>query len=260
MSSIIELTGQKSIGYKIKLHGCPEKSFVPPGFKPSKGSCLRVNARGIVSYNHPDLYPGDWSPGSRKFKAPVVHPQQTDSKTVYEALSESIEARRIKPKSYARLQSHHGRPVGRGYWMVNTDGHTALITKDKTKVNANENHFTVFDSLWDKWKMVAEISDPEFHLAIKRAAIMAPESGMVQLFGNRDTITVYSKTEGQCDYVGKVPAINGEFWQTAVNVKFLEPLCGVWPLYVNYSEKHAAIVFYPQSADWAYIVMPMRAK
>src|SRR5204862_2303756 len=131
------------------------------------GSCTFAKYEdGTIGYDRPGLrVPGvpkhtEWK--ARKEKASQA--AQRFKKSIEEANRKNNET---------RVQPHYGKEHGQGWILTATDGHRALfergqgIGKAENGLNFTETGFPHYEE--------AFCDDPELHLAVKRALVMASE-------------------------------------------------------------------------------------
>lgn len=237
----------------------------PDTFKPGKGSHLKIKADGTVSYNNPDCLKYT-APGSKPFKMPALKARADGSAKTFERIKADIEKTMLQNlKRNETPNPTKGRPAGGGYRMVITDFHRALVEPGE----GTGERMPILDSFNTKAKLVASITNSEFHLALKRARVMAPpENHLVKLLGTPGQLEIQSshlepreQTRGNDagDFAETLEVVNGLEWRAGFNLNYLEPMCGVWPLNVWYIDTEHAVVFEPAGAEWRYVVMPIRS-
>lgn len=232
----------------------------PKGTKCSKGSYLQVRADGTVTYRNPGCI-SDWKPGSKAFRMAALNPRTDKAGATFERLKINIDksAAGNKPNNASRFI---GRAVSDGYRIVGTDGHVALLEK-RAAVNGcfvePAEYCTVFDKAFAAARTVAIIADKEFHLALKRARIMADERApMVRLIGLSSRLRLASQHSDLGSFDETLQVNSSEFWHVGLDIRLLEPVCGTWPLVVRYVDCETAVTFEPLDGSWKYVVMPMQ--
>lgn len=167
-----------------------------------------------------------------------------------------------------------GMVMASGGWKtVVLDGHRLLMEpagEDVQKVPLPEFDFTE-NTQGAKFKCCT-IHDPEFHLAIKRALVAADKrSNKVTLEfrsdsfldGNSGMVRVRSengngyRNEG-IEFDQEVPAECGFDGQVVLNGRYLESMCGIWPLKVWWQGKDAYMVLGDEQDRFRVALMSMR--
>jgi hypothetical protein len=240
-----------------------------PGRKTSSGSFLRIQRDGTVTYSNPNCLKYA-APGSKPFKMPALKPRietpgATGFSKAFERIKDSIQKRMLK-NARANFGRYNGTPCLDGWEIVSTDGKTALL-----KPGAGVGTRTPILDIWaGAARKVGLLDNPEFHLALKRAALMVDERApRVRLIGNPGELRITSEhgepvrqTAGNDagDFEETLPVTSWEPWHVAINPEFLEPMCGAWPLTVWYAGDTNAIVFEADDLSFRYVVMPLGDK
>lgn len=234
-----------------------ETDKVPEGFKTTSGSYLRVGKDGKVSYHNPELYTGDWKPGSRPFK--MSEPKARvdyGTRETFDRIKTFVEKSDAKKsrKGYSNSAQYYGRTVLGDYHIAATNGHVCLLDRGE----GTGEYCAIFDKDYRKGTNVCSIDNKEFHLAIKRAALMAPEtSGKITLEGLGNTLTISSQHPEFGSFEENLQINSSAAWSVSLDWKYLEPILGTWPLIVRYIGPAHPLIFAEQYGDWAYIVMPI---
>lgn len=239
---------KKPVGYSIRLFDKPAADAVPANYKTCKGSRLSVDAKGNVSYRNPDCI-REWKPGSNPFHMAKLKPRNDGSAATFERLKEHITKR-----SDRQSASYVGRPVLDGYCFVATDGHRALLSRGPCTGEYSE----VFRKDWNASRCVATIREPEFHLAVKRAGVMCPESKVFSLDASESTLIVSSEDPDCGTFDESLRIASNEPWSVSLNQAYMELVCGTWSLEVYFQSDEHPVFFCPVSKDWIYVVMPVR--
>lgn len=223
---------------------------------------LERKASGEIIYHTPWLRP------HKPFTMPLLKPRvETEAK----GLARIRKAYVSDPGMATQL----GRGTG-GYGTIATNGHWALLERGKQTHFANPIDFLAPS----RQHKAVRIVNPEFQLALKRADVMADELyRVVLMWGNRDSLTVYSEHKPDkytVDKKGKrveMPKGNdlGSFdetlvdgieaereWQIALNVDYIEPLLGTWPLTMWIKDAESNLVFEPADKSWRFVLMGIR--
>jgi hypothetical protein len=237
--------------------------------RPGSGS-LEQKADGTLIYHTP------WVTAAkpRPFKMDQLKPRNEKPAKVFARLKAEIEKTAVA--AGCDSQRHIGHEYCRGWVIVATDGHRALLEK-KTASNCTEEK--PYASMKDY--KVTMVSDPELQLTIKRALVAAPTSNLVMLECGEFGLVVKSGTINE----NRIGAINEKdmrgahkdgtdfvmfderletgiygdgFAEFGINGKYLESALGCWPVCISTKDPESAIAIEPESADWRLIVMPMR--
>lgn len=212
---------------------------------------LERKANGDIVYHTPWLTAAKRKPFSMP---PLKARVDKDSSKAFERIQGRVE-KTAGTQSYTKGQPAKGRTCTKGWELVTTDGERALIIPGD---GTGEPMASIGDI---KGYQRTTIADPEFQLAVKRAAVMAhPRTNTVMLTCKAGTLTLESQ-DPDCGSFDETLSVVGKSsaWRVALNVDFIEPLLGTWPLTVWVKDKDSAVVFEPQDKSWRYVVMPMRA-
>jgi hypothetical protein len=187
-----------------------------------------------------------------------MNPRSDGAAATFERLKEAISKRAAKDR-VGNLARYIGRPAQSGYYIVAADGPTALLGKGP----GSGEYCTAFDSIANDSKLVCSIVDPEFHNVIKRALVMGGDSRKVQLLCSVNsrgamTLKIASSDPEVGSFCESMESNAAVAWHTAVDGKFLEQLCGIWPLHVWYQGPAHAVMFEPAGGEFRYIVMPFK--
>jgi len=224
----------------------------PAHIRTSKGSRLKIHSNGSITYHNPDF-----APKVARFKLSPLRAREDGDLKTFERLKSEIEKRAAADK-VRNLERYIGRPCGDGYHVVATDGHTALCQLGPGTGEDSD----IFKQTFADCRKVCTISDPEFHLALKRSLTVQPEnSRKVRLIGTpgKLSLTSYDKDwEHPAEFEETLNSDNAETWYAAFDPKFLEHMCGAWPIAVLYQHEAAAAVFEFGNGLFRYVVMPIR--
>lgn len=137
-----------------------------------------------------------------------------------------------------------------GHYLAATTGFVAVITADRPEETSTTGIDRDFSFLTSRRKNPGAeyTTNPDFHLAVRRAAIIPgrtdtkPPMSVISLTPRRDSILVTGKQYEEV-YQESVPAEAD--WRRKppptvyLNALFLEPLMGVWPLTLRFPYKHS---------------------
>jgi hypothetical protein len=154
-----------------------------------------------------------------------------------------------------------GRPAMAGYRIAATDGTVALLELGK----GTGEPCGIFDGKASR--VHCAITDPEFHNVIKRALIMAEDSGRLQLLcsigpDGKASLKVYSKHEAPSetndagDFLERLELQSGEAFHFAMNGRFIEAVCGSYPLRIWFQGPNHPVMFESENGEFRYIVSP----
>lgn len=226
-----------------------------PTMRARPGSFLRIKPDGTVSYHNPNCLK-DAKPGSRPFRMPALNPR-TDNKPgeTFERLKAAIDKRKAKDPQQ-NVTRFISRPCADGWKIETTDGHTALLTRGP----AEGPYCNVFDAWKEKARLVCSIDNPEFHLALKRALVMADanESHKVRLVARPGTLELSSEDPQLGSFDETLTVNTCERWHVTLNGRYLEDVCGSWPLSVWYVDAESAVMFEAEDGSWRYVIMPYK--
>jgi hypothetical protein len=163
------------------------------------------------------------------------------------------------PTADPRVAAVAGRPTGDGYFIAATDGSAALLERGPgTQPRATP----ITRAIGARW---VDLPDA-FHLALSRVKLLSNErSAAVLLTLTAAGVRVSAKSIDVGEAHEDVPIVGrtpGGDVEVCLSARYLDPLCGVWPLRwyvpdVADPENHAH-VFEPRGASWRAAVMPMR--
>ena len=231
----------------------------PSHITPSKGSFLKIHTDGSISYQNPNCLK-DVGPGSKPFRMAELKPRADKPGETFARLKAMIEKSAAKDPQ-RNLERFNNRPVFDGWAIAATDGHTALLHRGP----AAGDYCNVFDKMHKASRVISSIVDPEFHLALKRAMVMCEaKTKAVRLAAIGGTLTISSEHESP----GRTNNDAGSFeetmqisqhedWWGKYDARYLEPMCGTYPLFIWYTQADEPIMFESAKGDWRYIVMPI---
>jgi DNA polymerase III sliding clamp (beta) subunit (PCNA family) len=148
-----------------------------------------------------------------------------------------------------------GRPTIDSWTMTATDGYTALLSHGP----AEGERMPAFDSFKASARLVCSIDNPEFHLAVKRALVMAdPRSNVLRIIGNAGQVTLTSEDSSLGSFEETIPVNGVDQFHFAINGDFLESACGSWPLSVWFADDSTAVMFESEDASFRFVVMPIK--
>ena len=233
----------------------------PSHITPSKGSYLKIQKDGSISYQNPNCLK-DAAPGSKPFHMPVLKPRADKPGETVARLKAMID-KSVSKKPRTHPEAFINRPAYDGLRIVATDGCVALLDRGP----AAGEHCDIFDTAKSRAKLVCSILDPEFHLALKRAALMAnPRTRALHLFAANDQLVISSSHEaemalgndaGDFEETLDCSTEGSESWYATLDYRYLEPMCGSFPLFVWYTGPTHPVIFESAKGDWQYIVMPI---
>ncbi len=228
-----------------------------PTMRAAKGSYLRIKPDGTVSYHNPECLKYS-APGSKPFKLPALNPRNDGSVKTFERLKASIEK---SAEEKTKLRNVVGCPAMEGWQIAATDGHRALLARGE----GTGETVPLFDVA--KSQIVASL-ESEFQLVLKQALLMCEERvRMVRFVGKDGQLTLsstHAEPAGQRDgndsgdFEGSIEANCETSWHVALNPDYVEPVCGVWPLHIWFSEPESPTMFEPWDSSWRYVVMPLK--
>lgn len=157
-----------------------------------------------------------------------------------------------------RHKSYIGSASGR-YTLIATDGHCALLSLTDLPLTGKSCLDLTEDSLNPRGE--AQLP-PEFQLVVKRALTMAPENSRlvtVTIHATGITVTSSNSQYGTFEEFLECPVKldKGEI-QIGFNGKYLESICGVWPMTMMFEREDKQVVFKP-CEELQAAIMPMRA-
>lgn len=232
-----------------------------PKRKAPAGSGLRIKPDGTVAYHNSNCLKYA-APGSKPFKMPALKPRMEESAATFERLKASIEKQTGKLPN-EQTAAFVGRPCIDDTWhIVATDRYRALLLRGP----GNGEHCTMFDQWKDKARLVCSLDNPEFHLALKRARVMAEDrEPVIRITGTPGHVEVsseHAEPAGQRDNndAGSFEEVlemnNCESWEIGLNYNYAEPVCGSWPLSMWFADKKSPVMFESEDTTWRYVVCP----
>ena len=245
-----------------QVYQTSEEFRYPSHITPSKGSYLKIQKDGSISYQNPNCLK-DAAPGSKPFHMPALKAREDKPGETVARLKAMIE-KSVSKKPRTHPEAFINRPAYDGLRIVATDGCVALLDRGP----ATGEHCDIFDTAKARAKLVCSILDPEFHLALKRAAVMAdPKTRALHLFAANDQLVISSSHEaemalgndaGDFEETLDCSTEGSESWYATLDYRYLEPMCGSFPLFVWYTGPKDPIIFESAKGDWQYIVAPIR--
>lgn len=202
---------------------------------------LERKASGEIVYHTPWL---------RKFKPFELKPLKTRQETSQAALVRMRKECVSSVEWERQLEMHMG---AQGFVMTATDGHWALLEPGDVKTHKD------FLGVTPKHKRHV-LHDPEFYLALARAAVMANErSKTVQFVADavRQEIVLYAEDSDVGDMTETVPAQLSTNWRIALNHEYLVMVLGSWPLTMYVRDEDSLIVFEAHDRSWRFVIMPI---
>ncbi len=242
-----------------------DRTYKFPAGTKTRHQFLTIKKDGTVSYRNPACIEYA-KPGSKPFRLSALNPRTDKPGVTFARLKEAIDNRAGKDRE-GNCKRFVGRNVADGYRIVATDGTVALLekraVKDGTFVDWQEGtageYSKVFDSAFAAARIVSTVSNKEFHLALKRADVMAdPRSHKVQLIGLSNRLHIASLDPDCGSFSETLPVQSSTFWSVAFDFRLLEPVMGTWPLLVRFTNRETAVCFEPADGSWRYVVMPYK--
>lgn len=211
-----------------------------------------IRADGTIGYSIPWIALAAKKP----FKMAALKPRVDKPEVLLKRVRESIE------KSPAMIPEYRGRPSkAPGLQVAVVDRYRALLVPGEGKGD-------VLPCGDIKGKTHVVFDDPEFHLTVKRALVMAQPNQSFQIrMECVDGIVTMSSSDSDCgDFHETFPVqldLSGDpdklDWRVAVNGKYLELVCGMWPLHMWIKDEETELSFGPADGSWRYVLLPMLA-
>jgi DNA polymerase III sliding clamp (beta) subunit (PCNA family) len=227
----------------LREHGIEDDSYSAP----KRGSgYLERKSSGELVYHTP------WLKKPAPFKLAAVKANQ---ETPEKAFARLLKAFKTDDTS-KHCMSVIGADCGDGFKIAATNGHWAICEKGQ---GSSSTHSVA--SAKDHKRVL--LTNSELHNAVKRAETAADKrSHYVGLVGLETGIGVYASTSDEVEFTEIVDGPAGSDWHFGVNVEYLEPVLGVWPmaLYVHKKEPDSyAIMLEPaDNPQWRFVLMPYR--
>lgn len=205
---------------------------------------LERKASGDIVYHTP------WMKAHKSFTMKPLKARTEASAKSFDRMKKEC-AEQTKDNKHAAMT---GRPCADGYKLVNTNGHWALLERGE---GVGQPMAFIGDL---KGYRATFLDNPEFYLAIQRAAIAAALNQVqIRASAERQEITITSKSEG-CEFDETLRATVTTNWTLAINCEYLTTALGSWPLTLWVKDTDSAVVLEPASREWRFVIMLMKIK
>ncbi len=214
---------------------------------------------GTITYDRPGLRIPALSKPGPEWKA-----RKEKASSTARRFKKSIEDANKKNDEIERMKRHYGKEHGNGWILTATDVHRALFERGSGEKAADDLNLTGFQRYKE-----AYCDDPEFHLAVKRALVMAPENtSQVKLIIENGTLSVRSRNKDpQCEgeFEQSLPISHTDDVEVRFNGKYLEGILGFWPLRMIWNGKKGKggddrwiFTAIGDEDEYRFVIMPMR--
>lgn len=209
---------------------------------------LGRNAKGEPVYSTP------WLNLAKPWKAPAdPKPRKEPIEKLVLRLSKEIKEN-AAALAADKAQTHIGKRGAYGFEMIASDGHRALMRRTE---HATADKGLEWLGALNGYRPKTRISTPEFHLAVKRGLVMLDyRRRAIIMLCEPGRLTVASQDPDVGTFDEILPVESTGYWQVCIDGKYLESLCGTWPLVVRVKDEDSAVVF-ELGEEYRLVVMPL---